>query len=233
MKMDKKNKSFIFIYGIVAVTFILLYSIIPFQKPGASWVMFVFSVLAIIVSCGVTIYSFGKDEPLMSKFYGFPLFRIGVLYVAVQLGTSLLVFVLGSFFTLPAWIGFIFSLIFLGFAAIGIIVADNVKDVVEEIESNTVIQTRQMSYFKVDIMDILDVCEDQKLLVPLRTLADKFKYSDPVSIPETEEKEREIKEGLSVLKELIVSGHSEEAEKKIKTVSNLLSSRNRIKGMSC
>lgn len=70
--------------------------------------------------------------------------------------------------------------------------------------------------------------KDETLHVSLKELATKCKYSDPVSIPETEEKEQQIKIELQELHTLIERNENEKANEKIQLVLRLLSSRNRI-----
>lgn len=228
MQINKRNKSFVVMYAIVAVIYILLFALIPFHKPAGSWLMFVFSLISIAGGCGITLYVFGKDDSLMSKFYGYPVFKIGIGYMLLQLGLSVLVYIIGAFINVPYWVGLLLSLVMAGAAGIGIIAADNAHDFVEQIDNQTLEVTRNVTYFNVDIGDLLDMCEDETLRTPLQELATKCKYSDPVSIPETEEKEQQIKIELQELHTLIERNENEKANEKIQLVLRLLSSRNRI-----
>ena len=157
MEINKRRKSTVIIYSIVAFVFILLTLTIPFSKPAASWVMFAFSIVSIIGGCGISIYAFSKSEELKSKFYGFPVFRIGFLYTTIQLGLSLLVYIVGAFVDLPYWVGLLLSVLLIGMAAIGVLITDNARDYVEEIETNTIIVTKTIKKFNVDIADVLDI----------------------------------------------------------------------------
>lgn len=228
MKNNKRVKSFITIYAIVGIVYILLFLLIPFAKAPASWVIFVFSLLSIAGGCGMTLYAFEKDEDLMSKFYGFPIFRLGYLYTLLQIGISVIFYVVGAFVNVPYWAGLIPSLILVGGAAAGMIAADNAKDYIEEIDTKTAAATKTITYFQIDIRDMVDMCQNETLRTPLCELATKFRYSDPVSSPATAEKEAQIKAQLEALKALIVAEETERSAEKIKQISNLLSSRNRI-----
>lgn len=228
MEISKRRKSTVIIYSIVAFVSILLTLTIPFSKPAASWVMFAFSIVSIIGGCGISIYAFSKSEELKSKFYGFPVFRIGFLYTTIQLGLSLLVYIVGAFVDLPYWVGLLLSVLLIGMAAIGVLITDNARDYVEEIETNTIIVTKTIKKFNVDIADVLDICKNQEVREPLKKLAEKFKYSDRVSSDVTKEKEEEIKAEIENLKLIINNENTEIVIKKIETISNLLSSRNRI-----
>mgnify|MGYP004517169987 FL=1 len=230
MKMNKPKKSAVAIYGIIAVLFIFLTVLIPFPKPASSWIMFAFSIISLAVGAGISIYAFGKPKDLMSKFYGYPIFRIGYLYTAAQLITTVILYAVGAFFNVPYWIGLLLSLIYTGAASIGFIVTDNSRDFIENIDANTVNATKTITSFQIDISDILDACKDEKAREPLQNLATKFKYSDPVSIEETKEIESEITKELKALKTSVSGKNTEATLVQIEKVVNLLNSRNSICG---
>lgn len=230
MKMNKPKKSAVVIYGIIAALFILLTVLIPFPKPASSWIMFAFSIISLAVGAGISLYAFGKPKDLMSKFYGYPIFRIGYLYTAAQLITTVILYAVGAFFNVPYWIGLLLSLIYTGAAGIGFIVADNSRDFIENIDVNTVNATKNVTRFQIDISDILDTCKDEKTREPLQNLVTKFKYSDPVSIEETKEIESEITKELKALKTSVSGKNTEATLVQIEKVVNLLNSRNRICG---
>ena len=148
MKMNKPKKSAVVIYGIIAALFILLTVLIPFPKPASSWIMFAFSIISLAVGAGISLYAFGKPKDLMSKFYGYPIFRIGYLYTAAQLITTVILYAVGAFFNVPYWIGLLLSLIYTGAAGIGFIVADNSRDFIENIDVNTVNATKMSQGFR-------------------------------------------------------------------------------------
>ena len=228
MQNNKRNKSFLAIYVIIAVVYILLFALIPFRKPAGSWLMFVFSLISIAGSCSITLYAMGRNDSLISKFYGYPAFTIGVGYMLLQLGFSVLVYIIGAFTNVPYWVGLLLSLIMAGAAGIGVIAADNAHDFIEQMDKQEVATTRNITYFNIDISDFLELCQDETLRTSLKELATKCKYSDPVSIPETEEKEQQIKMELQELRAIIEQNEHEKANEKIKLILRLLSSRNRI-----
>ena len=119
MKLNKRQKSGIAIFGIIAAVLVLTTLIIPFKKPGASWTMFAFSLISIASSAYICLLAFKNTKDLMSKFYGFPVFRIGVLYVVIQLALTVVIYIIGAFVDVPFWVGFLLSVLLGGAAAIG------------------------------------------------------------------------------------------------------------------
>lgn len=229
MQMNKPKKSLLAMYAITAAVYILLFALIPFEKPGCSWLMFVFSLIAIAGSCCITVYTFGKNDSLMSKFYGYPVFRIGLIYMLLQLGLSMVMFLIGVFTDVPYWVGLLISLILAGGAAIGLIAADNTHDLLQHIDTETARDTQNVTCFNVDLGNALDLCQDRELLEPLQELATKCKYTDPVSIPQTEELEAQIKEAIIQLQSHLELNQTQQAKNRIDLISRLLTTRNRIK----
>ena len=227
--MSKQNKSFVTIHAIIGAVFIALFAFIPFEKPGASWLMFIFSVIAIAGNCWVSIYTFGRSDSLMSKFYGYPVFKIGLYYMLIQLGLSVLLFIIGAFVDVPYWVGLLLSLVLAGIAAIGMIAADNAHDVIQQMDTQSIEITRNVTRFNVDLGDALDLCQNPQLRQPLQELATKCKYTDPVSIPQTQELEERIKEAIGQLLVLLEQNQAQQALEQINLITRLLSSRNRIK----
>lgn len=225
--MNKKQKSFVAIFAIAFVLYNVLFFVIPIRKIAASWVMYVFSLIAIIVSAGITAYAFGKEDGnLKSKIYGYPIFKIGMLYVAAQLIIGAIVGILGAFVNVPAWISVVLSVVLLGLTLSGVIATDNIRDVIEEQEEAVERQTKTVTYFKINIESVIDFCEDEDLREKLVNLSEKIKYSDPVSCDELKAIEQKITDEIDDLKTLIGSD-SEEATKKIVYIENLLADRNR------
>lgn len=228
MIWNKKKTSTVVIYTIVAAVFILLSLILPFNKPAASWVMFAFSIASIVAGAFISIYAFGKKEELVSKYYGYPLFRIGFLYTTVQVAATILVYIVGAFTDVPYWIGVLLSVLLLGTAAIGCIVVDNVRDFIEEVEIQEYDSIKTVTLFQNDISDILNLCKSEEVREPLSKLVTKFKYSDPVSSEATKSKEDEIHAELDCLRERIALDDTGKIMAQIEIVANLLNSRNRI-----
>lgn len=228
MKSTKKVISTILIYVIIAVILTISTLAIPFPKPAASWIVFAFSLGSLIAGCCITLFAFGRSNTLKSKFYGFPVFRIGAFYTIVQLVITLLIYIVGAFINLPYWIGLSISILLLGVASIGVIAVDNARDYVNDIDIKNEVATKTLTRFNVDIADILDGCKDPEVYEALKKLNDKFKYSDQISSSNTEEKESSIMVEINNLRLIIGCDEKQKIIEQIQLISNLLSSRNRI-----
>lgn len=222
---NKKTKSLLAVYAIILVMFCVLYLVVPFPKTGAYWVEFVFSLIAVIGGCGISWYAFNNDG-IKSKIYGFPVFNLGFAYMAVQLVFGIVIAAVGFAVNVPVWITVVVSALMLGLAAIGIIGADNARDIIEEQENRDEIATKAMKTFRLDIQYIVDLCDDIELKKSLEKLAEQFKYSDPVSSDELTDIEDNLQREVKNLAAL-VNSDGELAAKKISEIEVLLADRNR------
>ena len=228
MNMNKKNKSIIVVYGILAFIYLIAFVIIPFPKNAASWISFVFTLVSFVLSLGVSLYIFGKDDEMTSKFYGFPIFKIAYMYPLVQFVVGVIICLIAAFVAVPYWVALILSLIILGVSAIGVIATDNARDIVEQTEAESERVTKATKMFNLNIASVLDLCTEPSVKIELEKLAESFRFSDPVSSDATEDIESTIMEKLENLKISISSSDSDESIAKITELKNLLAERNRI-----
>lgn len=228
MKLGKKSKSVIAIYAILLVVYIVAFLIIPFNKIAASWISFAFTIIAIAGSLLIFNFAFNAKETLVSKIYGYPIFRVGAVYALAQLALGVVICIIAAFVAVPYWVALLLSIILLGAAAIGVIVTDNTRDLVEHVDEATVADTKNVTHFQIDIAGIVDCCEDGALKAELKKLYEGFRFSDPVSNAHTKESEEKLRALLSELKILVENDNVTEATAYIQKVSNALAERNRI-----
>lgn len=228
MKLDKKAKSTIAIYAILLVVYVIAFLIIPFNKVAASWISFAFTIIAIASSLLVFYFAFNAKETIVSKIYGYPIFRVGAVYAMAQLSLGIIICIIAAFVSVPYWVALLLSIILLGAATIGVIITDNTRDLVEKIDEATVADTENNTYFQINIEGIIDCCENDALKEKLGKLSEAFRFSDPVSNSHTKESEEKIGTLLDELKSLVENNNVTEATTYIKKISNALAERNRI-----
>ena len=228
MNLGKKSKSVIAIYAIILVVYIIGFLIIPFNKIAASWISFAFTIIAIAASLFVFNQAFNSKETLVSKIYGYPIFRVGAVYALAQLAIGIVICAIGAFVAVPYWVALLLSIIMLGAAAIGVIITDNTRDLVEHVDETVKVDTEVVTNFQIDIAGIVDCCEDSNLKSELEKLNDAFRFSDPVSNTKTKEAEDKINVLLNELKANVESNNVSEATALVKKITNALAERNRI-----
>ena len=228
MKLGKKSKSVIAIYAILLVVYIVAFLIIPFNKIAASWISFAFTMIAIAGSLLIFNFAFNAKETLVSKIYGYPIFRVGAVYALAQLVIGVVICAISAVIAVPYWVALLVSVILLGAAAIGVIITDNTRDLVEEVDESVNVDTKNVTRFQIDIAGIDDVCENTEVKADLEKLNELFRFSDPVTNDETREVEESIKTMLAELKTIVADGSTDDINALIKRITNTLNERNRI-----
>ena len=85
MKLNEKEKKGVLVLALLFVVYTLIVLAVPFAKGGMFWLTYLFTAVAFGVQAYVFKLSFEKEAGAKSKFYGFPIARVGVLYLAVQI----------------------------------------------------------------------------------------------------------------------------------------------------
>lgn len=225
---NKKGRSIAAGFCILALILIVAFVAVPFPKNGASVISFVFTIISLAFGLGVTMYIFAKGKSLTSSFYGFPILRIAYIYPIIQFIICALICILSPFWAVPLWIALVLSVVLLGLSAIGVIAADNTRDIIESNEAETERVTKAVKFFNLNIASIVDLCKDQAAAAELRRLQESFRYSDPVSGSATEQIENVITEKLDSLKRDINDIPSADAIERISEIDRLLKERNRL-----
>jgi len=155
MKFDKKSKSVIAVHAIFLFVYIISFLIIPFKKIAASWLSFVFTIVAIVGSLFIFKLAFSTKETIVSKIYGYPIFRIGLIHALTQLALGIIICVISAFVAVPYWISLIISVILLGATGIGVIVTENSRDFVEKVDQTTRISTSFIDSLVIDAESLM------------------------------------------------------------------------------
>lgn len=225
MKSNKSFGSMTLIFVLIAALYVFAFLIIPFEKSATSWFAFAFTLVAFAFCYGTFCLAFAKNDSLVSKVYGLPIVRVGVIYLVVQLVLGFLFCVIGAFTTLKTWIVLLFSVVPLALALIGLIAFEGVRDFIEKQEAEDIRKTRSSRLFRINIDSIVDLCDNAEVKAPLKKLAEDIRYSDPVSGDETAAIEEQILNEINNLRSMI---NTPAALGQIQFVSNLLKDRNRI-----
>ena len=213
----KQKYSVLAVAGILLVLFSLIVFIAPIPKTGVFWLSYVFAVIAIAAQLGFTYVAFAGGTSARSRFYGFPIFRIGGIYLVVQVALSLAFMLLGSWIKL--WIPALAYVIVLALAAIGLIAADNVRDSVRLVEKKQADNTAAMRQLR-RRAEVL-----AQRYPELSELSEALRYADPVSTAASER----FEEQMCAMLEQVEQGPDEAVRVRLKNqLLELLSQRNAV-----
>lgn len=208
--------------GVLLVLYILLAFLIPFAKTAVFWISFVFTLVAFAVTGWALYTAFLKKPDTRSRFYGFPIARIGVLYGGAQLAVGLLFMALGKW--IPAWLAVLVYAALLGAAVIGLVSADAV---VETIHTQDQKLKKDVTFMR-SLQSKANQMAAQCSLPEVQQFCENIRYSDPVSSEDLAESERDLSAAVDDLQAAIVDGDKDVISQLARKADTLLSERNRL-----
>ena len=224
--MTKNQKRTIVVLAIVLAAFSVIAFALPFKMNGMFWLSYLFGILAIAIQIYVLKVAFNGTDSVKSKFYGFPIAQIGIIYMAVQLVLSIIFMALAAI--APIWIAVILYVIALAVAAIGFIGADAMRDEIERQDIKLETDTSCMTTLRSLVYPLAGQCEDAEAKKALEELADEFRYSDPVSSEALKTIEMELEIRVADLQKAVADGDANVISTECKKVMKTLAERNRL-----
>ena len=226
MNAKKNMMRTLAVAAIVLVLFCVLAFAIPFVHGAVFWLAFIFTIIAILAQLYIAKKAFANGEGARSKFYGFPIARVGFIYLFVQVLAGLVCMALGL--VLPVWVAVVLFILILALAAIGFITVDAIRDEVERQDAVLKTNVTSMRTLQSKAAAIASQCEDASLKNILTALSDKFRFSDPVSSAATEEAETGLAALMEELQAAVLDSDSEAAVALAKRLEAALAERNRL-----
>lgn len=186
----KKNstKGYVLLGILFALVSIIAFAV-PTAKTATFWIAYVFTAAAFAAQIGIWKTALGKEGTLKSKFLGFPIVHIGIVYAIIQV-IAFAVFLFAP--TLPTWSAIVVCPIIAGLSAVFMISADAGRNEIERVEAkvqNKVFYVREM---QADIELLADNESDAAVKTALTHLAEKIRFSDPMSNEQLADLENKI-----------------------------------------
>lgn len=204
----KKEMRWWMALAVAAVVYHVIVFALPFPKNGIFFISWLFTVAAIAAQIYVVRTAFFRGEGVKSKFYGFPIAKIGAVYLLAQLILGLVFMAFGAF--IPFWLPLVIFVLLAGAAAVGFIAADAVREEVERQDGKLEKDVKRMRKFQAlaAMMAREGVIPEAK--EPLRKLAEQFRFSDPVSSEALKEAEDVLADDLARLQDAVALLKKEE-----------------------
>lgn len=228
--MEKNEVRGYIVDAIVFAVFTIVAFAVPFERNAIFWTAYVFGVIAIAFQIYVFKISFQRGSDVKSKFYGFPIARVGVMYLGIQLALSLIEMCVAKF--IPSWVAVVIDIFPIALAAIGCIAADAMRDEIVRQDVQIKKSVDNMRALQSMTASLVGMAQDANLRSTLQDLADEFKYSDPVTSEQTKEKETELKFLVNEIQRAIVDGDLQAASGFCARAKAGLVERNRLCAMS-
>lgn len=227
--MTKNTARGLITLSILLIVFSVIAFVIPFPKNTAFWIAYVCGIIAILFQLYIFKSSFSNADA-RSRFYGFPIARLGIYYLAVQLIVSIIEIALSKF--LPAWVVIIVNVLILAFALIGCITAETMRDEIAKQDVKLKKNVSNMRELQSLSASLAEQAADDSIKDALKKLAEEFRYSDPVSSEKTEEMEADLRSRIYDLQQAISEGDTKAAKELCSKLSSCLRERNRVSAVN-
>ena len=194
----KKNKGMA--YAVLAIAFVLFIVIafaVPTVKTATFWIACVFTVVAFASQIAIWRFAFKGADTLTSKFLGIPLISVGITYLIVQ------IIAFAIFMALPLtanWIAIVVFALILGISAICLIGTEIGREEINRVEEKVEKKVFYIKSLQVDIEMLASAERDADTKAALTKLAEKIRFSDPMSNDVLANLEAEISAKVKELK---------------------------------
>ena len=223
MKKDTLRLLIIALVVLIAYNFAVF--MIPCLKTATFWISWVYSLLSFAVA-GYAIYTgLIQNTDTKSRFYGFPIARIGVIYLIAQVTLGGVFMALGHI--LPWWLATVLFTIGFALAVIGLISADAVVDQIQELDEKQKRDTSVMRGLQSKVGAMSAQCEGDAAAA-IRAFAEELRYSDPVSSEAIVYIESQLVAAIDALQDTVVEGNTEAIQTQCRKATALLTERNRL-----
>ena len=175
----KKNSLMSYIaLGIVFALFNVIAFIIPTEKTATFWTAYAFSVVAFAVQIPLWKIALGKKDTLKSKFLGIPVIHVGITYLIIQLIAFAVFMILP---TLPVWLAVVVCTIILAISALCAIAGQAGANEINRVEEKIKVKRAFIQFLQTDIEILAETETDAETKAALKKLAEKVRFSDPMS----------------------------------------------------
>ena len=215
----KKNKGMA--YAVLAIAFVLFNVIafaIPTAKTATFWIAYAFSVVAFALQIVIWKFAFKGTDTLKSKFLGIPLISVGITYLIIQ------IIAFAIFMALPltaSWIAIVVCALILGISAICLIGTETGREEINRVEEKVKKKVFYIKALQVDVEMLASTETDADTKAALTNLAEKIRFSDPMSNDVLSDLEAEITAKVKELK------NAENKAEIITVLDSLITERNK------
>ncbi|MBR3965192.1 MAG: hypothetical protein IKJ80_07275 [Clostridia bacterium] len=216
--MKKNNLMSYLALGIVFALFNVIAFVLPTAKTATFWTAYAFSLVAFALQIPLWKLAFDKKDTLKSKFLGIPIINVGIAYLVLQL-IAFAIFM--SLPTLPTWLAVIACSVILAISALCAISGQAGANEIDRVEEKIKVKRAFIQFLQVDIEMLAENEADAETKTSLKKLAEKVRFSDPMSHEMLGELESRISAKVEEMKT--------EADKKalISEIDTLLTERNK------
>ncbi len=195
--MKKNSSKGYFILGILFILVGVIAFAVSTAKTAAFWISYAFTVVAFAAQIIIWNAALGRSESLKSKFLGFSVVHIGIVYLVVQI-IALIIFL--SIPTLPIWSAVVACAVIAGISAVCMIASDVGRGEINRVSAKVQEKTFYIRELQADVEMLEEQEQNPEIKISLTKLAEKIRYSDPMSNVALADLEDRIREKVTALR---------------------------------
>lgn len=226
--MKKSSMRWWVVLAVLLVVYNVIAFAVPFPKNAVFFVSWGFTLLALGVQVYVIRTAFYQESGAKSRFYGFPIAKIGVVYLIVQAALSLVFMALGFAVSLPVWVPLVLYVVLLGAAAVGLISAETTRDEIAGQDGRLKKDVSRMRALQSKMAAMVRLTQDDAVRRALEKFAEDIRFSDPVSSAALEAVEADLSACIDDLRQAVLDNDQDAALSLEKKGELLLAERNRL-----
>ncbi len=222
MNQSKNQTRMLVLWCVALGVFHIVILFLPLTRNFLFWLAYAFDVVAIIGQLPIMSLAFKNGQDAKSRFYGFPIARVGLIYLVVQFIAGTVVMLLCEW--VPLWLAMILFVCILAFAIVGVIGTDTMRDKVEKIDSETISHTQMMRELSSKVKQL----SEHYTYSQLAKLAEEIRYSDPVSSDALRAVEERLSHSIDALTKALAEGNADLINRLIQNTFSILNERNQL-----
>ena len=207
--------------AVILAMYHLIIFVVPFTKGLVFYLTYGFTLVAFGLS-GLAVYHALKNPNVKSKFYGFPVARVGLIYLAVQLVLGLV------FMAVAPWVYWWIPVLCYGLVLLTGVLSLISTEVTsaeilhqdEQLKKNVTVMRGLQS----KVLQLAAQCDDPML----KKLAEEIRYSDPVGCEAIVDAEADLAVAVDQLRQAVKARDTRSVDRLSRKALNLLAERNRL-----
>lgn len=223
--MKKNDIRTMVVLGVLLALAHLLIFLLPFPKGVIFWFSYVILLVAFCVAAASIALAFRDNHSIDSRFYGIPIAKVGIMYLAVQAVLTLAFMALGR--TLPFWVVLLVDSLLLGAAVLGLVAQDVVRDHALDLDIRLEQNVSVIRALQSTMSMLPGQCDNLECRAAVAKLSEELRYSDPVSSPDLAAIETGLGNSIDDLQRAVQEHNDDAIMALCEQTRNLLLERNR------
>lgn len=200
--------------AVLAILISVIAFAVPTEKTASLWTAYIFTLVAILGQ--IYVWKQGNQK---SKFLGLSTLYVGSIYLVAQIVVFAIFKAVPTF---PTWSAVVICCVILGIAIISILSVQSAQTEIERVENKANTKVSYIRNMQTEVEMLAEIETNPEVKEKLKGLAEKIRFSDPMSSKKLQALENNIAEEIKAI------GCSGGKNKSIKKIETLVTQRNKM-----